>query len=218
MNPLRPAWKHVRRLVLLLVCSSVPALAVAQSDGTSIRGRVVGPDEAPLAGQTVVLHRVEASSGATIAEATTTGDGSFELMIPAGVDTAAIYFVAARYEGELYIGPPFRPGQDVGQSQTIQVGVPGTSARALLGNGGTAMPQPLGRAATSRNWLLLLIPLVGVAAVAMYAIVPRGRMPPERAVLIRIAELDERMTGVSPQQREPLLEERARLLARLHTS
>jgi hypothetical protein len=79
------------------------------------------------------------------------------------------------------------------------------------------MPQPIGRPLTNRNWLLLIIPLVGVVAVALYALVPRSRIPPDRALLIRIAELDERMSSAPDAQRESLLEERSRLATRLRS-
>ncbi|HEX2166307.1 MAG TPA: carboxypeptidase-like regulatory domain-containing protein [Longimicrobiales bacterium] len=189
--------------------------AAAQQPAGSISGTITGPDNAPIANQTVVLHRVQATTGATVAETMTAGDGSFTLSIPGIADTTALYFVATRYEGELYIGPPFRAGEQVSEAQVIQVGVPGTSATAMLEGGGTVLPQPVGRAATNRNWLLLAIPLVGVAAVAIYALIPRSHVPRDRALLIRIAELDERMSSAQHDQRAPLFEERSRLTSQL---
>lgn len=200
-------------ILLAAACCALAQPVAAQDSLMTIRGRVLGPDNAALAGQPVVLHRVQSAAGATIAEAVTTADGVFELRAPVETDTTAIYFVAARYAGELYIGAPFRAGQ--AQDQVIQVGVAGTSANELIGNGTVAMPQPLGRAVTSRNWLLLLIPLAGVAAVAIYALIPRGRIPHNRALLIRIAELDEGMDSARAEQRAALLEERARLATQL---
>jgi len=203
-------------LVLLAVaCWACADPAAAQDSLMTIQGRVLGPDNAALAGQPVVLHRVQAAAGATVAEAVTTADGAFELRAPITTDTTAIYFVAARYQGALYIGAPFRAGQAESEDQVIQVGVAGTSANELLGDGSLTMPQPLGRAVTNRNWLLLVIPLVGVAAVAIYALIPRGRMPHNRALLIRIAELDERMGGAHPAQHESMREERTRLASQL---
>lgn len=189
--------------------------AAAQDSGMNIQGRILGPDNAALPGQPVVLHRVQAAAGATVAETLTAADGGFVLRAPAETDTTAIYFVAARYEGELYIGAPFRVGEAAADSQVIQVGVPGTSANEMLGDGSVAMPQPLGRAVTNRNWLLLVIPLIGVAAVAVYALIPHGRVPHNRAILIRIAEIDERMDSAQPGQRESLIEERTHLASQL---
>lgn len=202
-------------VVVAAACCTFAQPGAAQDSFLTIRGRVLGPDNAALAGQPVVLHRVQAAAGATVAEAVTTADGVFELRAPVETDSTAIYFVAARYAGELYIGAPFRAGQADAQDQVIQVGVAGTSANELIGNGTVAMPQPLGRAVTSRNWLLLVIPLAGVAAVAIYALIPRGRIPHNRALLIRIAELDEGMESARTEQRAALREERARLATQL---
>ena len=211
----------IRRTILLLVCTVllVPGVPVTaqEPDSVSIRGRILGPSNEPLMNQPVLLHRVQSSQGATIAESLTGADGEFELVTATPTDTSAIYFVATRYEGELYIGPPFRAGDVVGQSQLIQVGVPGTSATALLEGGPAAQapPQAMGRPLTNRNWLLFLIPLAGVLAVAIYALIPKNHIATDRAMLIRIAELDEKLTTAPDGQRESLLEERSHLATQL---
>jgi hypothetical protein len=126
-----------------------------------------------------------------------------------------VLFVAARYDGELYIGPPFRAGDPIGMTQDIQVGLPEMSATALMeqdGGMGLPMRAPPGE---SRTWLLILIPLLGVAGVLIYALRPKTRIPFDRALLIRIAELDERMDGAPDAQRETLRQERQRLVAEL---
>lgn len=198
-------------ILIALLSTGIVSDAAAQA----VAGRILGPDNAPLGGQDVVLHRVQDAGGATVAQAVTGPDGRFTLELPAMTDSAAVYFVATRYDGELYIGAPFRAGEQNAAGEVIQVGIPGTSATALLGGGGTAMPVAVGRPATSRNWLLLVIPLVGVAAVAVYALIPRGRVPEDRALLIRIAELDERLSSVAATERSSLLEERSRLTTQL---
>ncbi|HSK19107.1 MAG TPA: carboxypeptidase-like regulatory domain-containing protein [Longimicrobiales bacterium] len=209
--------RHSILFAAALAC--IASGAAGQEPATTVDGRIIGPDNAPLADQNVVLHRVQRQTGETVAEAVTGEDGRFSLQLPAGSDTSAVYFVATRYAGELYIGAPFRTGIQEPGDQTIQVGVPGTSATALLDGEGGASPmvQPVGRPLTNRNWLLLIIPLVGVAAVAVYALIPRSRIPADRAALIRIAELDERMSRAPDAQRESLLEERSRLTAQLRT-
>ena len=206
-------------ILLAVALFSIASSAAGQEPAAAVEGRIVGPDNAPLADQTVVLHRVQRQTGETVAEAVTGEDGGFTLPLPTDSDTSAVYFVATRYAGELYIGEPFRRGLQEPGDQTIQVGVPGTSATALLDGAGGASPmaQPVGRPLTNRNWLLLIIPLVGVAAVALYALIPRSRIPADRAALIRIAELDERMSSAPDAQRELLLEERHRLTAQLRT-
>jgi hypothetical protein len=208
------------RLAVAVACTTVllPAgPAVGQQGEIMVAGMAVGPDNEPLAGQRVVLHRVDAGGGATIAEAETDPDGSFVMSAPATADTSALYFVAARYEGELYIGPPFRADQASAADQLIQVGVPGMSATALLedAQGGFGAAMPSGRPATARNWLLLIIPLVGVAGVALFMLVPRSSIPEDRRLLIQVAELDERMTTAPQAQRETLAAEREQIMARL---
>lgn len=189
--------------------------AAAQVSDGRVPGRVLGPDNAPVAGQAVVLHRVQAAAGGTVTETVTADDGSFTLDVPADSDGEALYFVATRYAGELYIGAPFRAGEQDPAGQTIVVGVPGTSATAMLEGGASSTVQPMGRPVTNRNWLLLVIPLVGVAAVAIYALVPRNRVPADRALLVRIAELDERMSAAPDTSRVTMLEERSRLTQQL---
>ena len=204
-------------LVALIIL--LPDMVAAQE--LVVRGRVIGPDNVGLDSQRVVLHRVATDAGATVAESMSGANGAFELIAPLSNDSSALLFVAVRYEGELYIGPAFRETDD-GMDQLIQVGVEGTSASALIGDGdGTGAattPRPLGRPATSRGWMLWAIPLAGVAAAGLYTVIPRQRIPDNRSLLIRIAELDERLDTAPEAQRASLLEERQRLLAQLRTA
>lgn len=206
------AYPRLRRACLalagaLLACST----ASAQAD-LHVTGRVVGPDGTPLAGQSVVLHRVDAAGGATIADATSGDDGRFELNAPGVADSSAVFFIAARYEGELYIAPPFRAGESSMAEQLVRVGVPELSATTLMGSAAPGPPMPpAGRPATPRSWLLLAVPLLGVAAVALYALVRRRGVPPERALLIRLAELDEAIDAAPAAERAGMESERARL-------
>lgn len=205
-------------LFTLLVMGLMHTGAAAQQADVSAAGRVLGPDGTPLPGQDVVLHRVDAAGGATIAETVSDADGAFSMTAAATADTSAVFFVAARHAGELYIGPPFKPGMPGTMDQQIQVGVPGMSASAMLAqDGGTALPPTGTRPVTSRTWLLLLVPLLGVAAVALSVIIPRRRIPEDRALLIRVARLDETAATAPPAHREQLLAERARLMTQLRT-
>lgn len=206
---MRAAWL----LPLALFARTPDRLPAQEPDGITVRGRIVDANDAPLTAQRVVLHRVLDAQGSTVAEAETAADGGFELTV-AAVDTSALYFVATRYEGELYIGAPFRSGDAGGVPQIIRVGVPGTSASALLGGGATPA-RAMGRPLTNRNWLLFGIPLLGIAMVAAYLIVPRSRIPPRRALLIRVAELDERMNDAAGDRLESLRAERTRLMTQL---
>jgi hypothetical protein len=205
-----------RLLSGLLICAAglFPS-TVLHAQELVVTGRIIGPDHAPLAQQRVVLHRVDATGGATIAETLSDSAGGFVLRADAEPDTSAVLFVAARYvDGELYIGPPFRAGDADAGDQFIQVGIPELSATALMEQGQAPL-MPARPPAGSRSWLLVLIPLLGVAGVVVYALVPRGKIPPERALLIRVAELDERVTTAPDAQRLSLLAERQRLMAEL---
>jgi hypothetical protein len=200
------------------LCLSLAALgsatAVDAQGDLLVRGRIIGPDNNPVAEQRVVLHRVDQAGGSTIAETLSAADGRFELRAPAQTDTEALLFVAARYEGELYIGPPFRAGEAV-EEQVIQVGVPELSASALLEQGG-GLPLPeQQRPGQGRTWLLVLVPLLGVVGAIVYAVIPKGRVPPDRARLIRIAEIDERIGSAPAAHQESLRAERQRLMAEL---
>jgi hypothetical protein len=205
----------IRAVVLLALLLGSAQLLTAQEPAAQdvvVRGHVLGPDDAPLAEHRVVLHRVDAAGGATIAETLSDADGRFELRADAGTDTAAVYFVASRYDGELYIGDMFRPQPGVSE-QIIQVGIAATSATAMME--GQLPPPAVGQPPASRNWLLLVIPLLGVIGVVVYALMPRSRIPADRALMIRLAELDERLETAPPAQRTMLLEERQQLIAQL---
>lgn len=204
-----------RVLIVIALAFAVLGVREAAAQEMTIRGQVLGPDDAPLADHRVVLHRVDASGGATIAETQSDASGRFELRAAPTPDTSAVYFVASRYMEELYIGPMFRQDDPMAAEQTLQVGVAATSASAMMGGDETLPPRQVGRPATSRNWLLLIVPLVGLVAVAIYALVPRNRIAPQRTLLIRVAELDERLETAPPAQRESLLEERRQLMAQL---
>jgi hypothetical protein len=210
------ATASLRCLRLLVVAGGllVSTDALAQQN-LIVRGRVLGPENNALAAQRVLLHRVDSFGGSTVAEDTSDATGRFELRVAASPDTGAVFFVASRFEEELYIGPPFRPEQSTEVEQILQVGVPGTSAEQLLRGELPPAQTSGGRPATSRSWLLMLIPLLGVVTVALYALFARNRIPADRALLIRVAELDERMGMATDGQRATMSEERVRLIAQL---
>lgn len=180
--------------ILGLVAILVPSMAHAQAN--VLAGRVTGPEGEPVAGQTVVLHRVSGGVGATVAEAITDAQGSFALRFDApGLDGDAAYFVAARWQGELYLGPPFRTPIDSSAGYTLQVGVPGTSASVLLGTtpstAAAATRSEPAEAFPYRTWLLLIIPLLVMALAAGY-LLTRGRgLVRRRKLLVEIARLDD---------------------------
>jgi len=186
----------------------------ARAQEIAVRGIVLGPDGSPLAIERVLLHRVAGSVGDTVAVGPSGADGRFVLTGPASGDTSAVYFVAARFQDELYIGRPFRPAVEGIPEQVLQVGVVATSASALLAGAG-ASTRPGERTRNAANELVFMVPLVVAAAAVLYLIAPRHRVAPRRALLIRIAEIDERLPNAPQGQRESLSEERSRLLRQL---
>ena len=171
-------------LLTLLAASGVAA------QGLSVTGRVVGPDGAPVPGQTVVLHRVTADGGTLLGEATSDRDGRFLVAAAGPVPDSAVFFVATRYEGRLYLGPLIRaPVTD--EEITLEVGDP---SQAL--DLSTVAPPPTtipgSAAGTPRRWFLLLIPAGGLVALAVVAMARASGPSAERRLLIRLAALDNR--------------------------
>lgn len=159
-------------------------------------GRVLGPDQNPVAGQDVLLHRVTDAGGARLSQATTDGEGRFTLRAEnAG---SGVFFVATRYEGQLYIGPMLRPPFPENSEYVVQVGIPGVGdvASMMNGVGGAAAPTTTAPAAQSGSpgtrgagfGVLLVALAIGTGAyLAVQGTGPSAR----RRALIRIAELDE---------------------------
>lgn len=207
--------------VLLLLLFGVSAAGAQVTD--SVRGRLIDQDGAPLPDQGVLLHRVVGNAGANIAEGRTDADGRFTVTVDSADNADAVYFLAARWEGELYIGEAFRA--PVGATEhVLQVGVPGTSASALID--GTEPGPPMGmpqggapagaggRPATGASWLLFAVPAIALLGVVAYFLL-RGRtaVPERRRLLVELAELDlEHAAAPTADYRA----RRARLLEQLH--
>jgi len=110
----------------LLRYSFVPALiflvtshAFGQSD---INGRVIDPQDKPVAGLEVLLHAVNETTGSDVDKATTADDGTFKLTAPT-TDETAVYFVAVTWEGQLFMGDLLRPPFPSDQEYVVRVGV-----------------------------------------------------------------------------------------------
>lgn len=188
----RPGGAIVVAAALALL--PVTQLTAQQADSIAVTGRVIDAAGQPVIGHEVLLHRVADGAGATIAVDTTGDDGRFTLAAGALPATDAAYFVAAEYEGELYIGPPFRGPLPAGADYTVQVGVPGTSASALLGSGRTTAQSAVAIEAEPfpyRMWLLFIIPLLVVALAAGYLLTRQSGPLRRRRTLLAIAELDD---------------------------
>ncbi|MCI0433502.1 MAG: hypothetical protein L0271_07625, partial [Gemmatimonadetes bacterium] len=115
--------------LLRLRCAAAAALFLAcivtapvAAQGIELNGRVVDTAGVAVPGLAVVFHRVDGSGGARIAESMTRDDGTFSLASPEAPVAGAVYFVAARIDGQLYIGPFLRAPFDDADAYTVVVG------------------------------------------------------------------------------------------------
>src|SRR5688500_20411006 len=94
------AWALASCVILLL--GATPAFAQQK-----VRGRVVDPQDKPVAGLEVMMHAVTEDIGGDVDTDTTDADGAFELDVAVGDPTAG-YFVAAVYNAQLFMGELMR--------------------------------------------------------------------------------------------------------------
>lgn len=201
---------------LLLFAGASSVLSAQQTD--TVRGRLVDADGQAIRDERVVLHRVAGATGANIAETRSDGEGRFVIPVDSANQPDAVYFLAARWDGELYIGEAFRaPFADT--EHVLQVGVPGTSASALIEGTGAATQMPTspaaggGSPATRTSWLLFAVPVIALLGVALYFLLrTRTAVSPRRALLREVAELDLQHAGSATDEYRAA---RAELIARL---
>ncbi len=208
----------------LLAACALALLVRGAAAQTPLSGQVVDSAGKPVAGQHVTLHEVTPASGAMVDSAVTDARGRFTVRVPAVQDTGTIFFVATRWQGDLYIGTPFRPPLPSGANYTVTVGVNpvnmGPAGGGGMGGGsaatGPAAAPPSSSGAT-RWFLVAMLALVALGAVA-YALIGGARERAEqrrRAILLRIAELDERAAGAGDEESSALRRERAELMTQL---
>jgi hypothetical protein len=95
----------MRRALLALLVAALPAALQAQAPVIRAAGQVLrGPDAVPLAGTTVVLHRIGREVQGPLDSMRTDAAGRFQFRFPA--DTASLYIVTARYQGIEYFSNP----------------------------------------------------------------------------------------------------------------
>ena len=185
----------------------VPVSATAQN--ITLEGRATDPAGEPMAGLEVLMHRVDGGGGARLASAMTDSAGHFRLTAETVDDTAAIYFAAARYEGQLFIGPFVKAPFEDTEPYVLEVGGQPVDLGAPLPS---AMP-PVTPAPGPRRWALLLLPAIGLLGAGAWVVARSARPPERRRLLIRLAALEEQIAADGP---DPSLDrERARLTERL---
>ncbi len=212
--------------------AQAPAQAPAgtRSAPVALHGTVVDPSGKPVAGQKLTLHRVDTSGGGAMVDSATSDEqGRFTVRVPAEHDTSAVFFVATRWQGQLYIGTPFKPPVPAGAPYSVVVGVnpvnlgpaggAATEGGPMNTTGGatTAVPPPSDNSMAARWFLAIILALVALAAIgyAMLGALRERARERRRELLARIAALDERAERARGEEAVRLQRERADLLAEL---
>lgn len=218
MIRLRPVPAFVAACMVLAAAFASASPARGQELG--LEGRVIDPTGAPVEGLVVGLHSVAGQDGALIAEATSAADGTFSFTL-AGVADSAVFFATTRYQGELYVGAPFKLPGPPGAEYVIVVGADPVQIAGSVGVSGPGVPP--GRTQGSPLPFIALVGAVGAAILLGLQALRRLRpaTDPRREMLLEIALLDERYGGpdaqLEPAAREAYLRRRQSLRARLGT-
>lgn len=194
------AWTGLLAFVSGLVRFAAPAAA----QEAVLPGQVVDENGEPVASLEVFLHRVTGAGGTIIASDTTDANGAFALR--AESDSAeAIYFVAARYREQLYIGAMIRPPL-AEEEYVLRVGVNPVGA-------GAAETTPAAAVDDTNDAAILAI-MGALLLVGAVAVLRAVRPSQQRRLLLRLAQLEE--AGAAAGHMSPRDEvERSRILARL---
>ena len=201
-----------RRLPALLLALTAAALAApAAATAQEIAGVAVDAAGQPLAEVPVALHRVGGGGGASVAAATTDADGRFRFTIEA-LDSA-VYFVAMRHDGRMYIGPPARGGAERVSGYVLRAAPEaeaGAVASALSGEAGGPLPPdhpPLGAAQgpgpgapggdTGAAWLVVVLAVVVAAVFVTTA--PGYRRRRRREMVMELARIENRLAAAGPE-------------------
>jgi hypothetical protein len=195
----------------LFVAMGAAASAHSQTpQSVRIAGHAIDPQGQPLSGLEVLLHRVDGAGGASLGSATTDSTGAFSIAAEAVADTQAVYFAAARLDGQLYIGPFVRDPDGSTPYMLVVGGEPVSLGPALPQT--TSMP-PVSPGGGPRRQLLVLLPLLALLGVAGWALAKSARTPARRRTLARMAIIDEEIEqGADDPQLEA---DRRRLMEQL---
>lgn len=172
---------------LLFLLLATPAAA---QDRVTIRGRVADASDNPIAAAVVLLHAIGDDSGREVTRDTADDNGAFELAF--AIEEGALYFVATRVEGNIFMSEPFRdepPGELV-----LRAGA-GVEPLQLDGMTPGAATQPVvAERGSETGRALVWVLVIGAAVAGLVAwVVARGRRraPRARELLLELARLDE---------------------------
>ena len=216
------SWRRALLAFAVLTAASYASPAPAQQ----FQGVALGPDDEPLAGVSVALHRVGAGGGSTAATTITDGDGRFTF--ETAIQDSALYFAAIRYQDRMYIGPAIRGGADTEGAYEIRAvseAEAGRVASLLSGGGRTAGPLPSavtggGRSATGDAGAIWLVAILALAAAAIFVTTAPGyRRRRGREALVELATIENQLNGrgtaPGPGERDELSRRRDALRERL---
>ena len=195
-------WTGLLAIVGGLVRFAAPAAAQVQT----LPGQVLDARDQPVAGLEVFLHRVTQGGGMIVATDTTDASGAFQLSVETD-SSEAVFFVAARYEEQLHIGPMMRspfPSDDY----VLRLG-------ANPVNIGTAATADATAAADTGEGRGVILAVMGtLLVIAGFAVHRSMRPPARRRLLLRLAEIEEARAASGSVTSDAELE-RSRILARL---
>jgi hypothetical protein len=144
----------------------------------TIRGRVHDEKGAPVPNIQVLLHRVTVEGGGTVHADTSQADGTFTLVAPPETDSAAIFFVAVRDAGELFMGEMMRLPFPDSLEYSIEAG-----------DDPVRMPEPVPPQDRRAGLFVIIGGVLLVTAVLLFAF--RRRVPEHRRLLVELANLDQ---------------------------
>ncbi len=192
------------RACLFAIASGLLLFNSARAQETTFRGHVVDAQGQPVPSLTVSLHRVTKAGGAVTTQALSGRKGEFAFQI-AKQNPAddAVFFVATRYLGQLYLGQPFRAPVPTSGDYTILAGPGGVTAAGVLQ--GTVTPKVEKPPATLSTRSVVLLLGITFGTLAMLAAAFAGKAPERarkqrRGVLLQLARLDaENASTPSPE-------------------
>jgi hypothetical protein len=179
-------------LFCALVTFLLPANARAQN---TIRGRVHDETGAAVPNIQVLLHRVTVAGGGTVDADTSEADGTFTLVAPPETDSAAIFFVAVRESGELFMGEMMRLPFPDSLEYSIEAG-----------DDPVRLPEPVAPQDRRAGLFVIIGGIILVAGVLLFAF--RRRVPQHRRLLVELANLDDNDHSPAAERRRKHLYER----------
>lgn len=180
------------RLLLVLVTTLLATDLYGQN---TIRGRVHDEQNGPVPNIPVLLHRVTVGGGGTVDTDTSAADGTFTLVAPPETDSAAIFFVAVREGGELFMGEMMRLPFPDSLEYSIEAG-----------DDPVRLPEPVAPQDRRAGLFVIIAGALLVAGVLLFAF--RRRVPEHRRLLVELANLDDQDHSPATERRRKHLYER----------